>query len=130
MPVRSLSSSVLRWPDRSAVVGALRAWAKKEAARHSGLLRLGYYGSYARGDDGVGSDVDLVAVVKDSSVSFERRPLAWDLMDLPVPADLGVYTLAEWERLLSEESRFAKVIEREAVWLFEGGPASKPEGRH
>ena len=112
------------------MVGALRAWAKKEAARHPGLLRLGYYGSYARGDDGVGSDVDLVAVVEDSSVSFERRSLAWDLMDLPVPADLGVFTLAEWERLSNEESRFAKVIEREAVWLFEGGPASKPEGRH
>lgn len=54
MPVRSLSSSVLRWPDRRFVERRLVAWAGEEAPRHPGLLRLGYFGSYARGDAGVG----------------------------------------------------------------------------
>ena len=31
-------------------------WAAREAPRHAGLRRLGYFGSYARGDWGVGSD--------------------------------------------------------------------------
>jgi predicted nucleotidyltransferase len=117
MPVRSSTSSVLRWPDRGSVVAALEAWAAREACRHPGLLRLGYYGSYARGNWGVGSDVDLIAIVEEAADPFEGRALAWDLLDLPVPADLVVYTREEWERLRREGGRFARTIEREAVWL-------------
>lgn len=119
MPVRSSSSSVLRWPDRAAVEAALGRWAREEAARRSGLLRLGVFGSYARGDAGVGSDLDLVAVVEGSDEPFERRSVSWDLHGLPVPAELLVYTDEEWRRLLAEGSRFALTLEREARWLFE-----------
>src|SRR5256885_999234 len=62
LPVRSLSSSVVVWPDRAAVESALRLWAE-EAARIPELVRVGYFGSYARGDWGVGSDLDVVLVV-------------------------------------------------------------------
>jgi uncharacterized protein len=117
MPVRSSTSSVLRWPDRGSVVAALEAWAPREASRHAGLLRLGYYGSYARGDWGVGSDLDLIAIVERAVDPFERRGLDWDLLDLPVPAEIVVYTREEWERLRTEGGRFARTIEREAVWL-------------
>jgi predicted nucleotidyltransferase len=96
---------------------ALEAWAEAEAPRHPGLIRLGYFGSYARGDWGVGSDLDLVAVVESSATPFERRALDWDTSTLPVPAELLVYTLAEWERLRCEAGRFSRTIEREAVWL-------------
>ena len=117
MPVRSSTSSVLKWPDRGSVVAALEAWAPREASRHAGLLRLGYYGSYARGNWGVGSDVDLIAIVEAAADPFERRALDWDLLDLPVPAEIVVYTREEWERLLREGGRFARTIERETVWL-------------
>ena len=63
MPVRSLNSSVFKWPDHATVDKAVRSWAQAEAKRHPELQRLGYFGSYARGDWGVGSDLDLVAVV-------------------------------------------------------------------
>ena len=126
MPVRSSTSSVLRWPDRGSVVAALEAWAAREAPRHLGLLRLGYFGSYARGDWGVGSDVDLIAIIEGAADPFERRALDWELLDLPVPAEILVYTREEWERLRSEGGRFVRTIEREAVWL--SVPAS-PEGR-
>lgn len=56
MPVRSSTSSVLKWPDAESVRRALVAWVAEEAPRHPGLLRLGYFGSYARGDWGVGSN--------------------------------------------------------------------------
>lgn len=85
MPVRSLTTSVLRWPDRRAVERGAVEWAAREAPRHPGLLRLGYFGSYARGDAGVGSDLDLVAVVESSPEPFERRALDWDLSSLPIP---------------------------------------------
>ena len=117
MPVRSLTTSVLRWPDRSEVELGVRAWADQEIPRHRDLVRLGYFGSYARGDAGVGSDLDLVAVVESSPEPFERRALGWDLSSLPVPADLLVYTREEWERLKQQGSRFASTLQRETRWL-------------
>lgn len=117
MPVRSLSSPVLKWPDRQEVEAALEAWASEEAARHPELLRLGVFGSYARGDAGVGSDLDLVAVVEDSDEPFERRALSWDLLSLPVPAEILIYTRPEWEKLQAEGRRFVRTLEREARWL-------------
>lgn len=118
MPVRSLHSSVLRWPDRREVVSRVSEWAAREAPRHSGLLRLGYFGSYARGDAGVGSDLDLVAVLESSPEPFERRALAWDLSALPVPAELLVYTRQEWESLQQQGTRFARTLQQETRWLL------------
>jgi len=117
MPVRSLGSSILRWPSAEEVRRATTAWAAAEAPRHPGLVRLGYYGSYARGDAGVGSDLDLVAIVESSADSFERRALAWDTLSLPVPASIVVYTIAEWERMRTGGGRFLRTLERESVWL-------------
>ena len=88
MPVRSLNSSVLKWPDRTTADTAVRAWAVEAARRYPGLIRAGYFGSYARGDWGVGSDLDLVVVVREAAEPFERRALGWDLSSLPVPAEL------------------------------------------
>ena len=75
MPVRSLTSSVLKWPDQAQVDRAVRVWAIQEAKRHPELLRLGYFGSYASGNWGVGSDLDLVALIDKTSEPFERRSL-------------------------------------------------------
>ena len=71
MPVRSLGSSVLRWPDREAV-----------------------------------------------DEPFERRSLPYDLSGLPVPADLLVYTAAEWDRM-SEQGGMPKTAALEMIWVFE-----------
>ena len=62
MPVRSLNSSVLKWPDRATVVAALHRWVEHAVLGRDDVLRIGYFGSYARGDAGVGSDLDLVIV--------------------------------------------------------------------
>ena len=58
MPVRSLSSSVLKWPDAQTVERALRRWTKKAVRDRDDVLRA-YFGSYSRGGWGVGSDLDL-----------------------------------------------------------------------
>lgn len=119
MPVRSLDSSVMRWPGPDEVGAAARVWATEVGGSRSDVVRIGVFGSYARGDWGVGSDLDLIAVVDCSDAPFERRALIFDLLDLPVPADLLVYTVQEWGRLLSEGGRFARVIKSESVWLYE-----------
>ena len=117
MPVRSLRSQVLRWPKQTDVQEAMRRWARRERERRPGLLRIGYFGSYARGDAGVGSDLDIVAVVRASEKPFERRALDWDLSPLPVPAEILIYTAPEWDSLIEAGGRFARELEQEAVWL-------------
>jgi hypothetical protein len=118
MPVRSSSSRVLRWPDENEVRLAAARFAERESARPE-LIRLGYFGSYANGTWGVGSDLDLVAVVSESEEPFERRALSWDLALLPVPAEILVYTSAEWSRMIGTGGRFASMPQRETVWLVD-----------
>ncbi|MGQ0591900.1 MAG: nucleotidyltransferase domain-containing protein [Gammaproteobacteria bacterium] len=97
---------------------ALQAWLARELGRHPDLQRFGYFGSYARGDWGVGSDLDLIAVVREADQPFERRALSWDLNPLPVPTELLVYTEAEWRRLLDTRSHFAETVMQQAVWVY------------
>lgn len=125
MPVRSLRSSVVTWPDAALVHAAVADWARQVAAQRPEVRRIGYFGSYARGDWGVGSDLDLLVVVAQCEEAFERRGVAWDTSMLPVPADLLVYTVAEWQTV-SARGRFGETLRREAVWLYaanlEGAP--------
>lgn len=117
MPVRSLNSRVLKWPGRAEVDAAVRALAARLAGAHPELVRFGYFGSYARGDWGPGSDVDLVAVVAHAHRPFEERPLDFDLGRLPVPAELLVYTAAELEAA-PPGARFRDALKKETVWVF------------
>lgn len=121
MPVRSLNSSVLKWPDAHTVDQAVRRWAKKVLQQRKDILRIGYFGSYARGDWGVGSDLDLVIVVKKSDQPFEKRAIGWHLEELPVPTDLWIYTEEEWQSL-DQRGRFYKTLMEESVWIYIQAP--------
>lgn len=122
MPVRSLRSSVLRWPDAETVGAAVGTWARALAAGAREVLGVGYFGSYARGDWGVGSDVDILVVVAGSGEPRERRARRWPAESLPVPADVIVLTAAEWRDLRASGSRFGRVIGDEARWVLGGPP--------
>lgn len=115
MPVRSLNSSVLKWPDARFVDQAVRRWAERAMRQPNDVLRIGYFGSYARGDWGFGSDLDLIIVVSHSDLPFEERSSEWDVHELPVPTDVLVYTQNEW--LALDNSRFRQTLKREAVWI-------------
>lgn len=122
MPVRSLHSSIFRWPDAQEVDQAVRHWATAAAGNHPEVFRIGYIGSYARGDWGVGSDVDILILVADSAEAFVNRPLAWDTTALPVPTDVQVYTQAEWAAMAAQKRRFYCAAMQEAVWVYERLP--------
>ena len=72
MPVRQLTSSVLKWPDAQTVHQALRHWTEGLVRERKDVLRIGCFGSCARGDLGEGSDLDLVIIVKSSARPFHR----------------------------------------------------------
>ena len=118
MPVRSLNSCVLRWPDRKDVDRAMRLWTAEQVRVRPEIVRLGYFGSYARGDRGVGSDADVIAIVRKTTEPFQRRSLEWDLSGLPVPAEIIVYSLREWEKMKREDTRFFRMLDRDAAWTF------------
>ena len=117
MPVRSLSSSIMKWPSKETVVDALVKWSEVLKG-DSNILSIGYFGSYVRGDNGVGSDLDVIIIMEDSKVPFGKRGIEWDLAMLPVPVDLLIYTLDEWNKLKKEPSCFIKRLREEVRWIF------------
>lgn len=117
MPVRLLSSSVLKWPSAHIVDQALRRWTEKVAGERADILQIGYFGSYARGDWGVGSDLDLIIILRNSDQPFANRSSGFDTAELPVPADVLVYTTTEWQ-LLAQQRRFYETVSREIVWVY------------
>ncbi len=122
MPVTSSTTFVKRWPTPDQVLGALRDWANALAATRPDLVALAYFGSHARGDTGFGSDLDLVAVVSESEVPRLERNREWPCERLPVPTDLLVYTVDEWERMRRKGGRFARMMDEEAVWVLGAAP--------
>ncbi len=119
MPVRSLNSSVIKWPDTASVDEALRVWANSVSASRPDVFRVGYIGSHARGDWGVGSDLDVIIIVETAAEPFERRSLKFDLSVIPVPVDLLVYTRAEWQTLAEAKGKFWSTVDHEAVWVYQ-----------
>ena len=116
MPVRLLRSPVLKWPDAQTVDRAVRCWAENIDQNRKDVLCIGYFGSYARGDWGVGSDLDLIVIVKHSDLPFEKRSISWNVITLPVPVDLLIYTQVEWDEL--RHRRFYSTVMQEAIWVL------------
>jgi len=87
------------------------------------VVAVGCFGSFARGTDGFGSDLDLVAIV-DGPRPGATAP-AWSTTALPVPADLLVYTVSEWHALMASDRRLARTLEQEARWWM-GAPPPAP----
>ena len=117
MPVRLLTSSVLKWADAKTVDTAVRRWAEKIALSRQDVLKIGYFGSYARGDWGVGSDLDLIIIVESCGQPFYRRSSEWDVTEFPVPVDVLVYTKKEWQSF--SQRRFYQTVMQEAVWVYQ-----------
>ena len=122
MPVRLLNSSVHRWPEAEAVLAAASGWAKELARRVPSVLAVGCFGSYARGEAGVGSDLDLVVIVDGDAACPDPGDPTWAVEHLPVPVERLIYTAAQWAELRKGRSRFYRTLLREARWLLGGPP--------
>jgi predicted nucleotidyltransferase len=96
---------------------ALKGWAETVTRDRPEVVSIGFFGSYARGDWGVGSDLDLIIIVADSPQPFELRPSGFNTLELPVPTDVLVYTQEEWQAM-KPGRRFFQELDREAVWVY------------
>ena len=96
---KKLSDSCVHiWPDRAAVERDLLRWVEEQSALHPELRRAGYFGSYAAGRWGVGSDLDVVLLVQHSPLPFWQRTVQWPLETMIVPAEALIYTQDEWRQ--------------------------------
>ena len=124
MPVSSPLGSVLRWPSAAEVLEAAALWAARQRSAHGDLLAVGVFGSYGRGDAGVGSDLDLVLILQECTDPLWERLRRWDTGSLPLACDLLVYSLPEWCSLPGWNPRLAKALHHDCRWL-----AGQPPGR-
>ncbi len=125
MPVRSLNSSVMKWPRRETVEKALQQWAEAAITENPAIAAVGYFGSYSRNQAGVGSDLDVVILLQSDKneseqCSFPERRLAFDFGSIPVPVDAIVYTLEEWTNSKIASPKFYKTLIQETTWVWQG----------
>lgn len=123
MPVRSSTSSVLKWPGRTDVLDRLQRWAQAITEADRNVLAVGCFGSYARGTHGVGSDLDILIILREARSPFVRRAAEWDTSSLPVAADVMVYSEAEWNSL-DPANRFHSMLKHETLWIVGPPPGS------
>lgn len=118
MPVRSLNSAVLTWPTPATVLPAARQWAEGLARERPEVVAVGCFGSYATGRWGVGSDLDVLIIVSDTDLPFERRNVRYAPLGLPVPCDVMTYTRDEWAQMVQEKRGAAAPAAGATLWLF------------
>lgn len=127
MPVRSLNSAVFKWPSRDEVLVAARQWAGELLRGHPSVERILCVGSCARGDWGVGSDLDIIIVLSDCDLSPVERNAQYEPQDMPVPVDLMIFTRTEWASLRERCPGLYQRLEEEGTDL--GDCTSQAEGR-
>ncbi|EAQ74284.1 hypothetical protein WH5701_06621 [Synechococcus sp. WH 5701] len=113
---------MLRWPSSESVLEAAGRWAERQAAAHPELEAVGVFGSYGRGDAGVGSDLDLLLVLRQCELPIWERLRPWDTADLPLATDLLVYSRREWESLPQWNPKLAATLARDLRWLIAPSP--------
>jgi len=81
------------------------------------IERVIVYGSKARGDAGPNSDLDVLVVLKDDTVSRTRvRLIGYELaLQTDVVPSILVYTTQELEQRREHRSVFIEAVEREGV---------------
>jgi uncharacterized protein len=119
MPVRLLNSAILKWPDKQKVLNEAKLWAQSIGHNDHNIGSIYCFGSICTGHWGVGSDLDILIILKKSKVPFISRARLYDTSIISVPADLLVYTHAEISKLTKEKSRFMGEIAKNGVLLYQ-----------
>jgi uncharacterized protein len=94
-------------------------------AEAAGAERVILFGSYARGQAGEASDVDLMIVAESSLPRFKRSRALYSLLrPYPFSMDLVVYTPEEVERAKRSPQSFVSMVLREGKTVYvRGTPA-------
>jgi len=96
------------------VLSAARRWVRDLLATCPEIVKVGYFGSYARGDYAPGSDFDVLMEVTTAAAKRRADRAAEYLPDrFPVDVDLLVYTSQELARLRAGSAALLAAIDSE-----------------
>lgn len=119
--------SVRIWKvDRQRIQSGLERWLKEVIEPAPEVREVWLFGSYARGEELPGSDVDLLIIVSEAEGPFEDRAMRYIPLRSALPLEIFVYTEEE-ARVLSEQPGSLVWIacrEGRCLWRREGDPAS------
>jgi predicted nucleotidyltransferase len=82
-------------------------------------LRVVAFGSWARGEDQAGSDLDLAVFLDARSDRRASQFLYVDIGDLPLPVDILAFGVEEHERLKHSPNSVHRYIELDGKVLYE-----------
>ena len=104
-------SARVRYAEPEPIRKAVRGYAREVRSAHPEVRSIRWFGSWVRGDAGVGSDVDLCIIVDRSDKSRRDRIVDFLPRVFPVGIDLFVYTSAEFDALGAEHPSMRKAID-------------------
>lgn len=89
-----------------------------EELKKAGVKRIILFGSLAKDDIGIASDIDLLVVQETKKRFIERLIELYDIINPKYALDLLVYTQSEFDEM-KEKNSFVKQILREGKLLYE-----------
>lgn len=103
---------------RGRAVAAAEAWVAGLRSGHPEIVRVGYFGSYARGDYVPGSDFDvMIEVNRDDLPEMRHRADPYLPERFPLGLNVFVYSTRELAELRSNADGFVRAIDQEIQWI-------------
>ena len=118
MPKKSLNSVKIKSVHRDIVINRLKEWACQIAEKHEEIVKIGYFGSYARDDYTPSSDLDVLIVVRESLKPPHKRLLDYSIDHFPVGCELFVFTEEELGRKKALNKGWMHTILKEVQWIL------------
>jgi predicted nucleotidyltransferase len=118
MPNLFLNSAKPRFADKREILSIARQIAFRIARAHPEVLKIILFGSFARGDYGVRSDLDLLVVLTHSDRPAQERLTDFLSHAQTYPTDMLLLTQAELESRLAEDDPFLKRAVSDGIQLY------------
>lgn len=121
--VKVASQPKIQLPQlQSNVEAAVNAYLSRLVADyHSQVLSVTLYGSQARGDADIESDIDLFIVIEDKAPGLRQAliDLAWEIQfETNVVISDIIYSLSEFQQMQADRFPYYQNIEKEGVLLW------------
>jgi len=119
LKMRSESSDFVKvfFADKGKVLRQLKDYSESIKRTHPEVERMGYFGSYANDTYGPASDVDLLIILRNSSMRFLDRIPNFIPDSLSIGCDVFPYTSEEIKRMKQDGNPWICHILEEVVWL-------------
>lgn len=118
MQTRSSNSVKIRFLDKPGIMKAIERLAAELAQKYPDIEEISLFGSFARDEAVPGSDVDILIMLMDTSLSFKDRIGQYMPSSFPIGIDIFPYTRSEIEEMLNEGNYFLKSVMQDAILLF------------